>query len=827
MGCVKLGNELTETNLQQNLVRALDNEEFQLYYQPKVDLVSGKIMGVEALIRWDKPGVGLIPPLEFIPYAEETGLIVSIGEWILKTACKQVMIWRKKGLPHIPVAVNLSVRQLYQPDLVDVIDRVLLESNLSPDCLEIEITETMMVDTDYVLPIIKELKKKGIKIHLDDFGKGYSSFNHLKEFPIDTIKIDHSFMRNCTNDNKDATIVKTIIGMAQQLKLNVVAEGVETKEQLIFIQENLCNQVQGFLLSKPLPADLFEKKINDIEKIVCEVGISQQLSREKWLEKELENTRQELLDTIRQQQGMIFKYIKKNDKYIHTLCNGELLYRMGLTPESIIGKDVFDFLPYEDAFRKFQYYDRAWNGEANVTYEGTINGICYVAKLRYVKRGGEIAEVIGSAVDITDRKRIEEELRESEKQHKLMVELSPEAILVHREGFIEYANQASIELLGASSAEDLIGKPILDFSTPEYIELVESRIRNLEEPGVKVMPTEEKVVRMDGKVIDVEVTGVTMNYNGKPSYLMIIHNLTKRKQTQKALQESEERYRLIAKNMSDLVCLIDKEGIFKYASPSHVSVLGYPSEAYEGSYARKWLHEEDRPVLRSYMNEMIKTKEERVFEYRFKNSNNEWIWLEAKATPIFDDAGQFKHFLFVSREITERKSYEEKLTHMAYHDILTGLPNRRYFKDILELSLINAEEYKKKVAVLFLDLDKFKVINDTLGHDIGDELLKEFAKKVKGCLRKKDTLTRYGGDEFVILLPDINEEEEAEAVAKRILIAFEEPWRIKNHTFYTTSSIGISIFPKDGNNVRKLLKSADMALYEAKESGRNNFKLYS
>ncbi|PLS19545.1 hypothetical protein CVD28_03770 [Bacillus sp. M6-12] len=819
-------NPTSELKLYKDILKALDNEEFQLHYQPKVNLVSGRIMGVEALIRWNKPEAGWISPLEFIPYAEKSGIIVSIGEWVLRTACKQIKVWQSNGLPNFPVAVNLSVRQLYQPNLVKVIEGILLETNLSAECLELEITESMIADTDYVLPIIKELKNKGIKFHLDDFGTGYSSLRHLKEFPIDMIKIDQSFIRNCTGDIKDATIVKTIIGMAQQLKMKVIAEGVETKEQLIFLQENLCNQVQGYLFSKPIRAEVFEQDFYDIEKIMKAVGIPQELSREKWLERELENTRQELLDTIRQQQGMIFKYIKKDGKYIHTLCNGELLYRMGLTPESVIGKELFDFLPYEEALNKFYHYDRAWNGEKYVTYEGIINGIFYLAKLRYIKRGGEIVEVIGSAVDITDRKKIEEEVRESENQHRLMVELSPEATIVHRKGIIKYANPASVELLGASSIEDLIGKPILDFSTPEYIELVEERIRKLDEPGLKIVPTEEKVIRMDGKVIDVEVTGISMNYNGKPSYLMIIHDLTKSKQAQKALQESEERYRLIAENMSDLVCLIDKDGIFKYASPSHVSILGYPSTAYEGNSVAKWVYKEDIFMVKKIMEDMKLTKREKIFEFSFKDINNEWVWLEAKATPIFDEKEKFVHYLFISREITERKMYEQKLTYLAYHDTLTGVPNRRLFNEILEQKIHEAESHDRILAIFFMDLDNFKKINDSYGHDIGDKLLKEFANRIKNCIREDDILSRQGGDEFVVLLPNLHSQEDAINIANRILECFQTPFHVEDYVFPVTSSIGISFYPINGTTRRALIKSADIALYQAKENGRNNYKIF-
>lgn len=171
--------------------------------------------------------------------------------------------------------------------------------------------------------------------------------------------------------------------------------------------------------------------------------------------------------------------------------------------------------------------------------------------------------------------------------------------------------------------------------------------------------------------------------------------------------------------------------------------------------------------------------------------------------------------------------YEEKLTHMAYHDTLTGLPNRRLFTDRLKQAIKEAERHKRKIAVMFMDMDKFKQVNDTLGHDVGDSLLKQFAERVKGCIREGDTLARQGGDEFTILLPEIQEEQDAVQIANRILSSFQEPWHIGEHIIHTTSSVGIAFYPKDDTTGHELMKYADNALYEAKESGRNNYKTYS
>ena len=248
-----------EIELEGHLRKALERNEFQLYYQPQMNLETNQMIGAEALIRWNHPEKGLIAPADFIPIAEETGLIIPIGEWAVRTACQQNKKWQEDGIPPITVAVNISARQFFQSDLPDVVRKVLQETALDPKYLEIEITESMTMDVETAISTLIELKKIGVIISIDDFGTGYSSLNYLKRFPIDKLKIDQSFIRDCTNDVNDQTIIKTVILMAHLLKLQVVAEGVETKEQAAFLLQQNCVDAQGYYFSKPVPVNEFEK----------------------------------------------------------------------------------------------------------------------------------------------------------------------------------------------------------------------------------------------------------------------------------------------------------------------------------------------------------------------------------------------------------------------------------------------------------------------------------------------------------------------------------------------------------------------------------------
>lgn len=237
------------------LRKALERDEFILHYQPKFDIATGKVTALEALVRWEHPEQGLLPPADFIPLAEEMGLIVPLGEWVLRTACRQNAAWRKEGMTPLRIAVNLSALQFRQNDLLEIIRSALAESGLEPELLELEITESIIIqDPETAVDILNELREMGVYISVDDFGTGYSSLLHIKRFPVDTLKIDKSFVRNVDKCATDGAIAQAIITMGTSLDLKVIAEGVETEGELAFLKMHHCDEAQGFLLSVPLPA---------------------------------------------------------------------------------------------------------------------------------------------------------------------------------------------------------------------------------------------------------------------------------------------------------------------------------------------------------------------------------------------------------------------------------------------------------------------------------------------------------------------------------------------------------------------------------------------
>ncbi|MGI4847276.1 MAG: putative bifunctional diguanylate cyclase/phosphodiesterase [Janthinobacterium lividum] len=254
-----INSAATERLVAENDLRhALEREEFILHYQPQVDLVTGQLAGMEALIRWRHPTRGMVSPAEFIKLAEETGLIVPIGAWVIRTACAQNRAWHDAGYPNLRVAVNLSARQFEHNSIVAVVAAALADSGLAATQLDIELTESLVMhNVDQAIAIMRSLKDLGVSLSLDDFGTGYSSLSHLKRFPIDVLKIDQSFVADIVRDADGAAIVMSIISLAHNLKLHVIAEGVETLEQLAYLRRHDCDEIQGYYFSRPLAVEAF------------------------------------------------------------------------------------------------------------------------------------------------------------------------------------------------------------------------------------------------------------------------------------------------------------------------------------------------------------------------------------------------------------------------------------------------------------------------------------------------------------------------------------------------------------------------------------------
>jgi diguanylate cyclase (GGDEF)-like protein/PAS domain S-box-containing protein len=437
-----------------------------------------------------------------------------------------------------------------------------------------------------------------------------------------------------------------------------------------------------------------------------------------------------------------------------------------------------------------------------------------------IEVGGHITGLFAIIIDHTPEKNAERATQESERRYRQLIETIPEGIIVHKDGVILYANALALETIGERYIEN---ESIFTFVATEYHETTKARLHALRQ-GDPVQDTEVVLVTPAGRKLHMDIGSLLINYEGTTAVMTLLRDVTEKREMERALHQSETQYRLITENMSDLVCILERDGQVRYASPSHQTVLGYAPSFYEGKNTLDFIHPNDVEPVRQQLRMMTATSEPLTLEFRHLHQDGRWIWLETKIQAIYDDSGQLLHYLTVTREIMKRKVLEKQLKHLAYHDTLTDLPNRRYFLTYLEETLARFTEEDEALAILSLDIDRFKQINDTLGHDIGDELLRQFSARLTDVLRNQDVIARFGGDEFSVLIR-YTEADAPKRVAEKLITALQHPWQLENHSFVTTSSIGVAPY-RAGMSTKLLLKQADLALYQAKANGRNQYVVY-
>jgi diguanylate cyclase (GGDEF)-like protein/PAS domain S-box-containing protein len=434
----------------------------------------------------------------------------------------------------------------------------------------------------------------------------------------------------------------------------------------------------------------------------------------------------------------------------------------------------------------------------------------------------------GTVIDITDRKLAENGLRESEERYRLLVERMREGLAqADNEGRLQFVNDRFCEMVGYDREEliGLAGERLLAY--PEDVAVMREktglRLRHIADQY------EVRIRRKDGTVIWIEIGGAPqVDAEGNVVGSIGVHNeVTERRMAEEALRDSEARYRLMAENSTDMISRTSNRGILLYASDACRRLLGYEPSELIGRLFYDFIFEPDREEVR-HLSALIHESGPTTFAYRVEKKDGSLVWFETTSRSVRDAiTGEIREVVGVSRDVTERKRVEEHIEYQAYHDALTGLPNRRLFRDRLTVALAHARRLKHPLAVMFLDLDRFKVVNDTLGHSIGDEFLRAVAIRLQSALREEDSVARMGGDEFTVLLADLKTSNDAAKIAQKVLDTVAQPLQIDGTELFLTTSIGIALFPSDGDTAEALLANADHAMYRAKDAGRNSYQMFT
>ena len=524
-------------------------------------------------------------------------------------------------------------------------------------------------------------------------------------------------------------------------------------------------------------------------------------------------------------------YIVQNGKFQYV--NPLFVELTGYSEPELLGKYSLDLVYPEDRKTVRKKAIDSLKGGSSIPYD-----------YRFVKKNGEIIWVlekvtsteykgrratVGSFLDITELKRAEEALLHSQARYQSIVE-SEGAGVVNGDlsGNITFVNEKFCKVIGYSEKE-LVGKSFADFIHPDDIAIVlDNFAKGLSHPEAEYQ-LEFRIIHKDGHAIWIYSSPTPIMYDDVLSGgAAIVFDITERKRLEETIKKSEERYRTILEEIQDNYFETDLAGNFTFVNDSVSRSLGYSKEELIGMNYQVLAAKEDVEVVYRDFNRVYRTGETmKGLSYKFIQKNGTVGFGELSISAIKDETGNVIAFRGIARDVTERMRLARELHDIAMHDFLTGLPNRLLLQDRLNVALAGVVRNGTKLAVMMLDLDRFKVVNDTFGHSMADKVLRVAGERLVALVRKSDTVARVGGDEFLVLLPKVANLEDTIKVAHKILGAFRKPFILNDHKIRITTSVGIAIYPEDGEDVDTLLRNADIAMYWVKEQGRDNYASYS
>lgn len=530
-------------------------------------------------------------------------------------------------------------------------------------------------------------------------------------------------------------------------------------------------------------------------------------------------------------QDMVFIVSIENDSvFTYEFLNQAVFDRSNLTPDAV-GKTFQEVHDSEMADLLTLHYGNVLETKKAFIYSDSTYSESTLTPL--LDEHGNCTHIIGVIKDATAEKlaKIESQktwkrIQESRSRYRSLYDNNADAILsLDITGKIQTGN-STVEQLTGFSLDELVGLEISQFINKEdHGVLLEYYQQGL--TGV-FQDVRTKFLGKSGNLIGVSIQFAPIEEEGAiVGAYAVLRDMREIDHLINQYAESENRFRIIAENAHDVIVLRDYKGEILYVSPSIKRVYGFDPEEYMEKPSFHTVHPDDISQVREIYSQAVKEAKNYVIEIRMEHKTNGWLWTELQGTPIFNELNQFIHMLTITRDITLQKEHEAKLHYYAYHDSLTGLPNRRFFKQRLAEEIASQQHLDDTLAVILLDIDHFKQINDQLGHEVGDAVIEEFGRRLNQSLEIPDMAARLGGDEFVLLLPSVTTRESAEGMAHKIQLAMKAPWTIENGPSKVSASMGITLIPLAGETVSSILKKADLAMYEAKEAGRGTYHLQS
>lgn len=535
---------------------------------------------------------------------------------------------------------------------------------------------------------------------------------------------------------------------------------------------------------------------------------------------------------------MVFILKVVNDDFLFQFINTAAMERLNLS-NRIVGSSIMDIEPKEKAKFLYNQYSKVVEIQNSYSYKDVYeeNGKKYYAETvlsPFFDEKGTVDQIIAVVRDITHERNALTNAMEmlsglaesNERYHSLFFHNTDGIFILNKMGYITDGNEASEHITGYKIRE-LFGKSLKELidkeDTGNFDNLINEAVKGTNQSGSLLFNNKNgKQVNIIFKIIPLFIDEKIIGLYG------ILKDVTEQIQSINKLEESEKRFRIIAENAHDLITLINKDGEITYVSPSYKNILGYYHQEYLNKSFLHNVHADNQERLLEIVHNSISSGEPFTIQFRQKNAEGYMIWCESIGNPVFNHKNNFQHLVVLTRDITLRREYESKLKYFAYHDSLTDLPNRLFFKEQFALAKEQFLTSNTPLALILLDIDYFKLINDTYGHDTGDAVIKEFGSRIKSTIRDHDMLARLGGDEFVILLSNIQSSNNAIEIAERINDTIQRPWKLNGHTLTVTTSMGIATTSSQLNFTESsLMKKADIALYEAKKCGKNCYKLYN